>query len=350
MDSRTGSGACSRSLALTSLVAVHLAVPAAAQDADVVHPTGRTAAYSDRDTDVRQPATSDLTVVTRDVLGRLGVALPLQIQVVRTREVAVEAIKLFGLPPGATISDSINAFSPSSEVADVDITSWDLSKLQLTQRGDRERSLLLAVAAIWSPAGGSAFEVTSSRFKVSFVRAEAEQAAASTGAPGRLDAPSARTQAPPPAAGVTPSSHVFVPETHVAPLQTGAIDRPAVPPLGEGNRAERIDGAPRPRPAPSSPLSQPSAQPAPSVDPLVERARGLIRLGDISGARLLLERAQARNAPNATFLLAQTWDPAVLRAWNVRGLRADPDLARSLYAKAASQARSDEQRLTATDR
>ena len=62
--------------------------------------------------------------------------------------------------------------------------------------------------------------------------------------------------------------------------------------------------------------------------------------------------------PNATFLLAQTWDPAVLRAWNVRGLRADPDLARSLYAKAAgqvpsqapSQVPSDEQRLTATDR
>ena len=67
----------------------------------------------------------------------------------------------------------------------------------------------------------------------------------------------------------------------------------------------------------------------------MERARGLIRLGDISGARLLLERAQARNAPNATFLLAQTWDPAMLRSWKVRGLRPDPDLARSLYAKAA---------------
>ncbi|MBE7203545.1 MAG: hypothetical protein INR70_37915 [Parafilimonas terrae] len=351
MDSRTGSGASSRSLALTSLVAVHLALPATAQDADVIHPTGRTAAYSDRDADTRQPATSDLTVVTRDVLGRLGVALPLQIQVVRTREVAVEAIKLFGLPLGATISDSINAFTPSSEVADVDITSWDLSKLKLTQRGDRERSLLLAVAAIWSPAGGGTFEVTSSRFKVSLVRAEAEHAAPSAGEPGRPDAPSARTQEPPPDAGVAPSSHVFVPETQVAPLQTGAIDRPAAPAVAEGNRAERIDGAPRPRPAPSSPpLSQPSAQTTPSVDPLVERARGLIRLGDISGARLLLERAQARNAPNATFLLAQTWDPAVLRAWNVRGLRADPDLARSLYAKAAGQARQDEPRLTATDR
>jgi TPR repeat protein len=93
-----------------------------------------------------------------------------------------------------------------------------------------------------------------------------------------------------------------------------------------------------------------NAQPAPLADPLVERARGLIRLGDISGARLLLERAQARNAPNATFLLAQTWDPAMLRRWNVRGLRADPDLARSLYAKAAGQNQTDERLLAATGR
>jgi TPR repeat protein len=122
-----------------------------------------------------------------------------------------------------------------------------------------------------------------------------------------------------------------------------AIDRPASPAVverrpaaeGEAGRPARPTGA---------------AQPTPQADPLVERARGLIRRGDISGARLLLERAQARNAADATFLLAQTWDPAMLRRWNVRGLRADPDLARSLYAKAAGQNPTDERLLAATGR
>ena len=70
---------------------------------------------------------------------------------------------------------------------------------------------------------------------------------------------------------------------------------------------------------------------------LVERAERLIRLGDISGARLVLERAADRGEPRATFLLAQTCDPRMLRAWNVQGLRPDPERARALYAKAAQE-------------
>jgi hypothetical protein len=40
----------------------------------------------------------------------------------------------------------------------------------------------------------------------------------------------------------------------------------------------------------------------------------------------------------------------MLRSWKVRGLRSDPDLARSLYAKAASQQQPDERQLAATSR
>ncbi|MFC5557030.1 hypothetical protein [Methylobacterium iners] len=74
---------------------------------------------------------------------------------------------------------------------------------------------------------------------------------------------------------------------------------------------------------------------------LVERAERLIKHGDISGARLVLERAADRGDPRATFLLAQTCDPRMLRIWKVQGLRPDPDRARALYAKAAKDGHHD---------
>jgi TPR repeat protein len=59
-----------------------------------------------------------------------------------------------------------------------------------------------------------------------------------------------------------------------------------------------------------------------------------MKQGDISSARLLLERAMSAGDAKAAFLLAQTYDPRALRAWNVRGMRGDPDRARELYARA----------------
>jgi hypothetical protein len=64
------------------------------------------------------------------------------------------------------------------------------------------------------------------------------------------------------------------------------------------------------------------------------RAERLIRLGDISGARSVLEYVLPGGDPRAAFLLAQTFDPTVLRAWKVMGVRGDADRARELYAKA----------------
>ncbi|MER2269203.1 hypothetical protein [Methylobacterium oxalidis] len=81
------------------------------------------------------------------------------------------------------------------------------------------------------------------------------------------------------------------------------------------------------------------AEPKPQA--LVERAERLIRLGDISGARLVLERAMDRGEPRAVFLLAQTCDPRMLRAWKVQGLQPDPERARALYARAAREGLAD---------
>ena len=105
-------------------------------------------------------------------------------------------------------------------------------------------------------------------------------------------------------------------------------------------------------PAAKTPAAAPSppAPPAPAAEAdgkaLVERAERLIRLGDISGARLVLERAADRGDARATFLLAQTCDPRMLRAWKVQGLRPDPDRARALYAKAAQEGLREDRPVT----
>ncbi|MBY0299189.1 MAG: hypothetical protein K2X71_24660, partial [Methylobacterium sp.] len=88
----------------------------------------------------------------------------------------------------------------------------------------------------------------------------------------------------------------------------------------------------RPAPAARDAAAQPAATPAdPSPRTLVARAQQAIKLGNISGARLFLQRAAAGEDPEALRLLAQTYDAAVLRSWNVQGLQPDPERARHYY-------------------
>jgi hypothetical protein len=68
---------------------------------------------------------------------------------------------------------------------------------------------------------------------------------------------------------------------------------------------------------------------------LMKRARGLIDIGDIAPARLLLERAADAQEASAALLLAQTYDPAVLGTPDMRSITPDPALAREWYQKAA---------------
>lgn len=90
-----------------------------------------------------------------------------------------------------------------------------------------------------------------------------------------------------------------------------------------------------------APIPNPSAPPAataPSdadVAEMIKRARQHVDLGDITGARLLLERAASARQPNALMALAETYDPAILTKWGVRGLKGDPGKARELYQAAA---------------
>ena len=80
---------------------------------------------------------------------------------------------------------------------------------------------------------------------------------------------------------------------------------------------------------------------------LMTRAKSMLALGDIAAARLLLERAANAQDATAAFLLARTYDPAVLGVRDTRSITPDPVMARDWYRKAASFGSADaQQRLT----
>jgi hypothetical protein len=85
------------------------------------------------------------------------------------------------------------------------------------------------------------------------------------------------------------------------------------------------------------PAAAPSARliDADELAALLNRAKGLIAIGDITAARLLLERAADGQEASAALLLAQTYDPAVLGTPDARSITPDPRAARGWYQKAA---------------
>jgi len=105
-------------------------------------------------------------------------------------------------------------------------------------------------------------------------------------------------------------------------------------------------------PAAAAPaVAAPSVAPAPrkidadELATLLKRAKDSLASGDIPVARLLLERA-ANVEASAAFLLAETYDPAVLGTPDTRSITPDPAAARLWYQRAAQLGSTDaEQRL-----
>jgi len=79
----------------------------------------------------------------------------------------------------------------------------------------------------------------------------------------------------------------------------------------------------------SAPTDSPKAD-----ERLTIRGEELLRKGDVSGARLLLERARSDGNARAVFLLAETFDPNVLSRMGVLGIRGDAAKAREFYEQA----------------
>jgi predicted RNase H-like nuclease (RuvC/YqgF family) len=67
---------------------------------------------------------------------------------------------------------------------------------------------------------------------------------------------------------------------------------------------------------------------------LIVRASALLGQGNIGAARIVLERAAESGNAQASFMLAETYDPLILSAWGTHGTRGEVVKAREHYAKA----------------
>jgi hypothetical protein len=91
------------------------------------------------------------------------------------------------------------------------------------------------------------------------------------------------------------------------------------------------------------------AVPARRIDPdelavLLKRAKSLLAIGDITSARLLLERAADAQEAEAALMLAGTYDPQVLGSQDLRSVTPDPAAAKVWYQKAAQLGSADARR------
>jgi hypothetical protein len=117
---------------------------------------------------------------------------------------------------------------------------------------------------------------------------------------------------------------------------------------------------PSPQPPPQVEVARPeiaTARPAAAPEPrpsrslthkeiagLLRRGQDLIAAGDIASARLVLTHLAEAGDADASFILAGTYDPAVLATRRLVGVQGDPAKARAWYARAAEQGSSEARR------
>ncbi|WP_246510542.1 hypothetical protein [Bradyrhizobium glycinis] len=162
----------------------------------------------------------------------------------------------------------------------------------------------------------------------SWVRFTADQAMASASAPTRPQTP--RKDA------------ARVSDTRLASADTQALSAPAAPSreaiATAYQTALQAQGQTQPAPvaAPPAPPAPAKTLDADTLAGLMTRAKSLLGVGDIVAARLLLEHAANAQDATAAFLLAQSYDPAVLGTSDSRRIAADATAARDWYQKAAA--------------
>lgn len=148
-----------------------------------------------------------------------------------------------------------------------------------------------------------------------------------------------QTLVPPPA---TPTQLANAGPTPVLPSNAGVRASAPAPRVTRDDIALALRSAqqnqvqtdPSP-PAEAAPTTPARRLDADELANLLKRAKGLIAIGDIAPARLLLERAADAQEASAALLLAQTYDPAVLGTQDMRSITPDPVMARDWYQKAA---------------
>jgi chromosome segregation ATPase len=119
------------------------------------------------------------------------------------------------------------------------------------------------------------------------------------------------------AQGVAPNGVTIGPMEREKPVEEGA-----------NSIADRAPAAGARRDA------QPNFDEAAMAARLIARASALLRQGAIGAARIVLERAVEMGSAQASFSLAETYDPLILAKWGTYGTRGDTIKAQNLYAKA----------------
>lgn len=110
---------------------------------------------------------------------------------------------------------------------------------------------------------------------------------------------------------------------------------PKVVTIGSVARDKSVEEGANPIAASGAPGdAQPNSEEAAAAAGLVARASALLRQGDIGAARIVLERAVEMGSAQASFSLAETYDPSILGKWGTFGTRGDAIKAQTLYAKA----------------
>lgn len=286
------------------------------------------------------------TLLTRDVSSAPGGTAKLDIRLNRANSKFV-SMMLVCAQGGLIISDGVRANLLNNHDHIIDITNWDLDNISVNQIEKTARRILFTVVVTSASSLDGPTSSETGSFEVNFV-----------------DAAQNRDTTYPDAVSRDPGVPVHLDTSlSTSPFDVFVAEAPIIESRELGNSSSRDDDqasngpsntdSDAPRIISPAQISKEAVSPSPpniEVGVLMSRARGLIQRGDISSARLLLEHARTRNAPEAIFLLAQTYDPERLRAWKVYGLRADPDLARDLYARAAEQGYADARRLAVMSR
>jgi hypothetical protein len=153
-------------------------------------------------------------------------------------------------------------------------------------------------------------------------------------------APSAIAPAPAPiATAQAPASPVPATEPSAPPAVTLV---PLAPPRAKPEPpSTRVAAVGDVNVGPSRPPAPGAGRASFDATRLLARAEELIQAGDISAARLMLERAMQSGSAAATFRLAETFDPQVLAQWQTRGIKGDVERARELYARALANGIAD---------
>jgi hypothetical protein len=178
-------------------------------------------------------------------------------------------------------------------------------------------------------------------------------------APVLQPAPAAAPVLQPAPAPVVHTATVSAPAVETTTVTEPVVQTETVAPPQSSTATYVAKSEPPPRPAlqPAAPEPPPQTQrlavrgrqalppqPEPSegaLDPgevsrLLSRGQAFLNQGDVSAARLALQRVAEAGEPRAALALGATYDPMILKRMGMVGIKPDVEKARSWYERAAS--------------